>query len=89
MNKRRQKRQSKRVNPVGCKPTFASRFEDLLFDKNISNKRLSEELFLCEASIHDYIHGRSEPNLQMFTEICKYFGVSADWFLGLEDKGVR
>lgn len=65
---------------------FCERFKELRKTKNLSQKQLAEILKTTNSSICDWECGRSQPDLEALARIAVYFGVSADYLLGLEDE---
>lgn len=57
----------------------------LRIDKNLSQKQLAAELGTTNSSICDWENGRSEPDIDTLIAIAKFFDVSVDYLLGLED----
>ncbi|MDE7182671.1 MAG: helix-turn-helix domain-containing protein [Clostridia bacterium] len=64
---------------------FQERLRELRKLKNLSQKQLAEILKTNNSSICDWECGRSQPDLQTLAGIARYFEVSADYLLGLED----
>ena len=65
---------------------FCERFKELRKTKNLSQKQLAEILRTTNSSICDWECGRSQPDFEALVRIAVYFGVSADYLLGLEDE---
>ena len=65
---------------------FCERFKELRKTKNLSQKQLAEILRTTNSSICDLECGRSQPDFEALVRIAVYFGVSADYLLGLEDE---
>ena len=65
---------------------FCERFKELRKTKNLSQKQLAEILRTTNSSICDWECGRSQPDFEAWVRIAVYFGVSADYLLGLEDE---
>lgn len=61
------------------------RLKQLRKERGKSQKEVAQALGITLSAYSNYEQGIREPNLQIFSEICKYFGVSADYLLGLED----
>lgn len=67
-----------------CKPSmFAKRFTDLMAERCINKNQLSKALMLSERSIANYMNGDYMPGAAPLQAICTFFGVSADYLLGL------
>ena len=54
-------------------------------EKGVSQKVVAEALGITLSAYSNYEQGIREPNLQILASICKYFDVTADYLLGLED----
>lgn len=65
--------------------TFIERVHQLMERDNISQKTLSELSHISEPSISRYLSGKTEPRLDIVTNIAKVFGVSASYLLGEVD----
>ncbi len=61
------------------------RLKELRNSKNLSQKQLAVELKTTNSSICDWESGRAEPNIEMLINIAKFFEISVDYLLGLED----
>ena len=61
--------------------TFATRFADLLGDRRVAD--LAADLDVSESAVRNWLKGQKTPNGRLLYALCLYFGVSADWLLGL------
>jgi transcriptional regulator with XRE-family HTH domain len=68
-----------------AEPCFKTRFEDLLWEHNLSNRRFANEFMICQSAVSAYVRGDRIPDLNLFKEMCDFFNVSADWLLGRSD----
>lgn len=64
---------------------FAERLKELRTEKNLSQKELADELKISQAIISHYEKDIRKPTLDIIVMLCKYFKVSADYLIGLED----
>lgn len=64
---------------------FCKRIKELRIENHFTQKQLAERLNTTNSAVCDWEKGRTEPNLQMLTDIAALFGVSVDYLLGLED----
>ena len=64
---------------------LCQRLKELRIERKITQKQLADILQTNNSSVCDWERGRTEPNVEMIVNICKYFDVSADYLLGLED----
>lgn len=67
------------------KNLFASRLKDLLNFHNMSKRALANKTGISAMSISDWTNGKVQPTAENIYIIAKYFEVSADYLLGLED----
>lgn len=56
---------------------------------NQSQEQFAEAIGVSRPCIHLYETGQRKVNAKALYNICKYFGVSADWLLGLSSKRER
>lgn len=64
---------------------FGERLKDLREDRGLSALKLSTELGVDDATIGRWEKGIMVPNIIHLYRIAVYFGVSADYLIGLED----
>ncbi len=65
---------------------FAKRIAELRKDKGLSQSQLSKEIGISQAAIAFWEAGERIPGALALITISKYFKVSADYLLGLEDE---
>ena len=59
--------------------------KDLRNEKSLSQKQLAKELGVLERTISHWESGNRECDFDTLILIAKFFGVSTDFLLGLED----
>lgn len=64
---------------------FAQRLRELRQEKGLSMKQLAKELDTTDAAISNWENEINEPKISHLKAIAQYFGVSADYLLGIED----
>ena len=64
---------------------FCKRIKELRTESGITQKELAQKLGTTNSAVCDWEKGRTQPDLQMLAHIATFFGVSADYLLGLED----
>ncbi|MBO4962524.1 MAG: helix-turn-helix transcriptional regulator [Clostridia bacterium] len=64
---------------------FAIRLKELRKEKNLSQQKMAEMLNIKQQSYIRYEQDTSEPSYDMLVIIAKFFNVSTDYLLGLED----
>ena len=65
--------------------TFALRLRESRQEKGLSMKQLAKELDTTDAAISNWENEINEPKISYLKAIAQYFGVSADYLLGIED----
>ena len=64
---------------------FKERLKEMRIEKKLSQKELAEALSVSQRSISSWETGFRQPDFETLEKIAKYFGVSADYLLGLTD----
>ncbi len=64
---------------------FGKRLKELRLEKGLTQQRLGKIFNLCHQTISSWEKGLREPNLDDLLKIAKFFDVSVDYLLGLED----
>lgn len=64
---------------------FAERLKLLRTSNNISQRQLAREVGFSQASIARWEKSKQRPTDEIIIAFAKYFQVSADYLLGLED----
>ncbi len=68
---------------------FKQRFRQLVCESNQTQVEISKGTGINNKLINRYLNGEIIPYTFNVCRICEYFGVSADWLLGLKDKGSK
>ena len=64
---------------------FSERLKDLRIEKGLSIQSLSKEVGIGVASICRWENGKADVKGMQLIVLAKYFGVTTDYLLGLED----
>ena len=64
---------------------FAERLKELRQEHNISLKKLAKEIGVSDIAISRWENELRIPNIESLIALAQYFGVTADYLLGLED----
>ena len=64
---------------------FGTRLKELRTEKHLSQQQLSQIFSVDRRTISNWENSLREPSLQTVVDIAKYFEVSADYLLGLEN----
>lgn len=62
---------------------FGTRLENLLEERNLSQKQLSRELHIAPSTLNGYLRREREPDFTTLIKLAKYFNVSTDYLLGI------
>ena len=65
--------------------TFSTRLKDLREENNLTLKQLANEIGVSDIAISRWENNKRTPNIDSLLALCKYFKVSADYLLGIED----
>lgn len=64
---------------------FAERLKELRKEKNIGQNALAKALNLSNASVSYWETGKQLPSAEAVYKLARFYGVSADFLLGLKD----
>ena len=64
---------------------IGARLADLRDWNNQTQEDLAKALNVATSTIRSWEHEKSSPNHEMLIAICRYYGTSADYLLGLTD----
>ncbi len=64
---------------------FGERIKNLREERNLTQSVLAKELNVDKSTIAKYETNSISPSCQMLIILAKYFSVSTDYLLGLED----
>ncbi|MBQ7880300.1 MAG: helix-turn-helix transcriptional regulator [Clostridia bacterium] len=64
---------------------FKDRLKGLRIENNLTQEKLSAETHISQAAIAKWENGVRTPSMECLIILVKYFKVSADYLLGLED----
>ncbi|MDE7181785.1 MAG: helix-turn-helix domain-containing protein [Clostridia bacterium] len=64
---------------------FAERLKELRLEKELSQRGLAKLLNLSVQAISQWENESRTPNAEAVAVIAKFFGVTSDYLLGLED----
>ena len=67
------------------KEIFAERLKELRLEKELGQEGLAQELGLSHGIISLWENGLREPKMSNLILLAKYFGVTMDYLVGLED----
>ena len=64
---------------------FAERLKELRTEKKLSQRALAAQTKISASAIKQWENESRVPNAEAIVTLAKYFGVSSDYLLGLED----
>ncbi len=64
---------------------FGERLRALRLERSIGQNQLAKELELSNASISYWETGKQEPGASAIYKLSRFFGVSADYLIGISD----
>ena len=64
---------------------FSEKLKLLRLQKEVSQKEISHMLCITPAAYSNYEQGLRMPSNEILVKLCKYFNVTSDYLLGLED----
>lgn len=64
---------------------FAERLKELRAEKGLSDKSLGKEIRVSDATISRWESGQCDIKSDDLIALAQFFGVTADYLLGLED----
>ena len=68
--------------------TFSETMSALRKERGLSQRKAAADLNISQALLSHYENGAREPGLDFVRRACAYYGVSADYLLGLSDLSV-
>jgi len=67
------------------KDVFSERLKELRKLNGDSQRSLAGKLYVAQATVSCYEQGRTRPGYDTLAAICRLYGTSADYLLGLTD----
>ena len=71
------------------KTIVGKRLNELRIDMGLTERQMEEDLNASHQTVSAWISQYRYPQATMTIKICKKYGVSADWLLGLSDRRER
>ena len=68
------------------KEQFSLNMAALRRDRGLSQRKAAAELGISQAQLSHYENGVREPGLDFLCRACDYYGVTADYMLGREER---
>lgn len=67
-------------------PIVMRRVRQVIYDTEMSNKRLAQALGLNVNTISSWINGRTEISVEGIRRLCQYTHTNSAWVLGLSER---
>jgi transcriptional regulator with XRE-family HTH domain len=64
---------------------FQNILKSLRIDNNLSQQKLAEQIGVTQKAIDFWEKGINEPKASYIIKLAKFFGVTSDYILGIED----
>lgn len=64
---------------------YGKRLKELKIEKGLTQKQLAEAINSTQRNVSKYELELLDLSTELIINICKFFGVTADYLLGLED----
>jgi len=61
------------------------RLKELRAEKGLSQAQLGKEIGIAQTTISQYELKSREPDIETIKKLCKFFNVSSDFLLGIEE----
>ncbi len=65
--------------------TFPERLKELRIERGLSQRELAKETHLSQSAIVHWENNRRVPSADVIIVFAQFFGVSADYLLGMEN----
>lgn len=62
---------------------FSDKLRCLIEERNLTQKRVANDLNIAPSTIGGYVQGSSEPDFDTLKRLAKYFNVSTDYLLNI------
>ncbi|MGN0523807.1 MAG: helix-turn-helix domain-containing protein [Eubacterium sp.] len=66
--------------------SFGQRIRNLREDRDLTQRELGEQVNMTQRKISYIERGKYEPSIDDIVSLCKFFNVSSDYLLGINDK---
>ena len=65
---------------------LTNRLKEVRANKEVTQKEVAAKIGVHFLRYMEFENGEREPRMDELASICKYYGVSADWLIGLTDQ---
>lgn len=63
---------------------FSDKLRCLIEERNLTQKRVANDLNIAPSTMGGYVQGSSEPDFDTLKRLAKYFNVSTDYLLNIQ-----
>lgn len=63
---------------------FSDKLRNLIEERNLTQKKVANDLNIAPSTMGGYVQGSSEPDFDTLRRIAEYFNVSTDYLLGVK-----
>lgn len=63
---------------------FSNKLRNLIEERNLTQKKVANDLNIAPSTMGGYVQGSSEPDFETLKRIAEYFNVSADYLLSMK-----
>lgn len=64
---------------------FGKRLKEQRLEKGVYQEEVAKAIGVTKGAYSNYENGNREPEYAILVKLCRYYKVSADYLLGLED----
>ena len=64
---------------------FGERLKELRLEKGLTQKQVANEIGNTQSAIVYWESNKQEPTISTLKKLCRFFNVSADYLIGLEE----
>ena len=75
----------KELRPEDYSSAFPTRLRDIMSEQGKTQQEVADEIGKTRQAVGYYADGSSSPDWKTLAKLARYFGVSADWLLGISE----
>lgn len=64
---------------------FSTILSDFLKENNLSQSDFARKIGVKPSQVNEWLHGKAKPGYDMLKQMSVSFGISADFFLGIQE----
>ena len=68
------------------KLSFGEKIKNLREDRDLNQTQVGQAVCISQRKMSHLERGECEPSIDDIVALCKFFGVSADYLLGMDDE---